>query len=224
MRKILFLLFSAFAAMLVLNCSSDSGMPCVTCPQLPPEYEGGSCNIEDYGEVEIGDQVWMKKNWGCYAKGSKCYGGDSANCNKYGRLYDWATATDTTKANRICPNGWHLPSIAEWRELVRYVEEDSGCTDCAGYLLKAAEGWNNNPKEQSQSGNGIDKHGFTALPGGLDYFLEGDYGVWWSADEDKSKDNNAYSQYIVNYEDKSFSMSNQKTSLLSVRCLKDLPD
>ncbi|MDR2554436.1 MAG: hypothetical protein LBC64_03310, partial [Fibromonadaceae bacterium] len=46
-------------------------------PQPPPssssrpvssssvEYTGGSCNVNDYGRVEIGGQVWMAKNWGC---------------------------------------------------------------------------------------------------------------------------------------------------------------
>ncbi|MCL1967123.1 MAG: hypothetical protein FWF67_04510 [Fibromonadales bacterium] len=219
MRTFLFLLFSAFAALLVLSCSSDSNMPCITCPQLPPEYIGGSCKIEDYGEVPIGEQIWMKKNWGCYAKGSKCYGGDSINCNKYGRLYDWATATDTAKANRLCPAGWHLPTRSDWDKLVGFVENDSRCSDCAGYLLKAKEGWNDNSQEQS--GNGIDKHDFMALPGGLDYFLEGDYGFWWSASEDNSKSGNAFSLYMVNYSDKSSFTSNKKASLLSVRCLKD---
>ncbi len=45
---------------------------------------------------------------------------------KYGLMYDLPTAlnqTDTSKANPsgvqgICPDGWHVPSIAEWNELL----------------------------------------------------------------------------------------------------------
>ena len=33
----------------------------------------------------------------------------------YGCLYDWETACD------ICPDGWHLPSDDEWKELEMYL-------------------------------------------------------------------------------------------------------
>jgi len=215
MRKILFLLFSTFAVLLFLSCSADSGMPCVTCPSQPPEYKGGSCEAEDYGRVKIGEQFWMGKNWGCYAPGSKCYGNDSINCKEYGRLYDWAMAKTT------CPKGWHLPSKDEWKALVDFVESD--CSDCAGKLLKATDGWNNTPPPQEQPGNGTDKYDFTALPGGGDYFLKGDYGIWWSADGNKDTTSNAYSLSMTYYSDKSFDRSNNINSLLSVRCLQDPP-
>jgi len=219
MRKILFLLFSTLAALLVLSCSSDSGMPCVTCPIQPPEYKGGSCNASDYGKAEIGNQVWMAKNWGCYVPGSKCYGNDSINCKEYGRLYDWVTA----KVVKVCPTGWHLPSKDEWKVLIDYVENKSGCSDCAGKLLKAKDGWDNNPWDNNSQGqpNGTDEYKFTALPGGGDYFLKGIYGIWWSADEDNINADNAYSLNISSLYDKSLDESNNKNSSLSVRCLKD---
>ncbi|MDR2555839.1 MAG: hypothetical protein LBC64_10485 [Fibromonadaceae bacterium] len=218
MRKILFLLFSTLATLLVLSCSADSGMPCVTCPSQPPEYKGGSCNISDYGTVDIGEQTWMAKNWGCYVPGSKCYGNDSDNCKEYGRLYDWVTA----KVIKVCPTGWHLPSKDEWKVLIDFVENEKGCTDCAGKLLKATGGWNDNLQEQS--GNGTDEHNFTALPGGGDYFLKGNYGIWWSADEDTLITDNAYSLNMSSFYDKSLDESNNKSSSLSVRCLKDSQD
>ena len=48
-----------------------------------------------------------------YHAGSGCWCYDnSSNCEKYGRLYTWETA------NKVCPNGWHLPNKREWEVLL----------------------------------------------------------------------------------------------------------
>jgi uncharacterized protein (TIGR02145 family) len=52
-----------------------------------------------------------------------------ANVATYGRLYTWYAATD---GRRICPSGWHVPSIDEWTQLSDYV----GGNDIAGGILK----------------------------------------------------------------------------------------
>jgi uncharacterized protein (TIGR02145 family) len=95
-----------------------------------------------YRTVRIGNQVWMAENLNYDAEGSKCYNNDPANRQKYGWLYDWETA------KAVCPDGWHLPSDAEWQELVDFAGGDR----VAGRRLKARDGWDN--------GNGIDDLGF----------------------------------------------------------------
>ena len=88
----------------------------------------------DMGRVEIGDQVWTTKNLEVPMKDSRCYEDDEANCEKYGRLYTWATAMAVNTRfdheqlgeidlpyRGICPEGTHIPSEEEWRTLYDYV-------------------------------------------------------------------------------------------------------
>jgi len=210
------------------NNKSSSSMP---SSSSSAEYIGGSCNVADYGTVNIGGQVWMKKNWGCYVSSSKCYNNDPANCEKYGRLYDWSTAmgisssynnssynpSANTKYRGVCPSGWHLPSDSEWPSLMSYVERDKGCSSCTGRHLKATSGWNSN-------GNGQDSYGFSALPGG-DGYSDGSFGnvgnigSWWSSSEyDASDVWYRYMHYEVEY---ALYRHGVKSSLKSVRCLQD---
>ena len=95
----------------------------------------------------------------------------SNDCAKYGRFYDYETVQNA------CPNGWHLPSAAEWQVLADAV----GGLDVAGNMLKSATGW-----------NGEDAYGFNALPAGvsaprnygqtINVSDEGKVADFWSAD------------------------------------------
>jgi len=102
-----------------------------------------------YKTVKIAEQIWMAENLNYEVGGSMCYDNDPANCQTYGRLYDYETAI------KACPSGWHLPNTTEWQTLVDFAGGDKN----AGKALKATSGWNDN-------GNGTDKFGFTTLPGG----------------------------------------------------------
>jgi uncharacterized protein (TIGR02145 family) len=163
------------------------------------------CNFGSYKSMKIGDQVWMAENLNYEAKGSKCYDNKPANCDKYGRLYDWVTA------KAVCPSGWHLPSKEEWENL------DFGDSETAGKKLKAASGWNEN-------GNGLDVFGFTALPGGYgdsnDSFDNvGYYGGWWSSSEYNSE--YAYDRGMNYSNEFAYWNDSDKDNLFSVRCVKD---
>ncbi|MDR1829528.1 MAG: fibrobacter succinogenes major paralogous domain-containing protein [Candidatus Fibromonas sp.] len=178
-----------------------------------------------YKTVKIGGQVWMAENLNYNANGSKCYDNKPANCEKYGRLYDWNTAL------KVCPSGWHLPDDNEWTKLMEFLASNKkdvrygkgnfeGWTleyyENAGKYLKAKSGWNDN-------GNGTDEFGFSALPGGGGFFsgvsfsLVGSLGSWWSATEDYS--GNAYRRYMsgdyANWDNLI------KSNLFSVRCVQD---
>jgi uncharacterized protein (TIGR02145 family) len=161
-----------------------------------------------YKTVKIGEQVWLAENLNYEADGSKCYKNDPAHCEKYGRLYNWATAM------KACPKGWHLPSKEEWETLVDFV----GGWETAGKYLKSKSGWLKN-------GNGEDKYGFSALPGGVgdsdgDFGVVGGYGYWWSATEEGGSPNADIMD--MGYDDEGvYYDSSNKSYLLSVRCLQD---
>jgi len=181
---------------LLSSCTNDSETSRIS----------GSCNINDYRTKKIGNLVWMTENFDCDVAGSVCYGNDTANCNIYGRLYNWKTAIV------VCPTGWHLPSDVEWDDLIYFVGDS-----VSGIKLKAKNGW-------IEGGNGTDTYGFSALPGGIgspdgNFRDVGEYGVWWSSKECYEYD--AYGRLMYYDYDYAFYSVGGKEILLSVRCVKD---
>jgi len=200
----------------------------------------------------------MAENLNYEAKGSRCYGENrivnkyyksdddielsdaeiQANCEKYGRLYDFETAKN------VCPKSWHLPSATEWDILYRYVDNTNSIvkhyySKTAGKLLKAKSGWND---KEGKSGNGTDDFGFSALPSGIGYDdciivlanpggCSGDYiyhfrfvgnqGNWWSTSESNA-DRASYRCMFYDNEFADWQVGSKK-ALLSVRCLQDTP-
>jgi uncharacterized protein (TIGR02145 family) len=163
-----------------------------------------------YKTVTIGTQTWMAQNldyfeeWVGPTRGNKCYNNKDENCEKYGRLYEWDDAI------RLCPDGWHLPTTAEWNTLISFVGAD------AGTKLKSTSDW--------REGAGTDIYGFGALPGGV---LIGEYGeintngYWWTATEDRAS--NSYEVRINNGNGVQVDWWwDNKTKQYSIRCVKGL--
>ncbi len=148
------------------SSSSSSGGNNITYGSFTDQRDGN-----EYKTIVIGTQTWMAENLNFKeeqigpTRGSKCYDDKESNCDKYGRLYEWYDAEE------VCPDGWHLPTIAEWNTLISYVGND------AGTKLKAMNtDWRDGP--------GTDDYGFAALPGGQ---LSNEFadinliGRWWTA-------------------------------------------
>lgn len=135
------------------------------------EIEKGVTDIDgnNYHEVKIGTQTWMKENLKTtrYADGTiindtYVYNNDEANCSTYGRLYSWsATMRNTTieMTQGACPTGWHVPSDAEWSTLTTYL----GGEAVAGGKMKEI-----GTMHWTSPNTGADNSsGFTALPAGI---------------------------------------------------------
>lgn len=166
---------------------------------------------------------------------SWCYEDGESYCTKYGRLYTWAAAMDsvgtwstngkgcgygttcspTYPVRGICPEGWHLPTKAEFKTLFTAV----GGHSTAGKMLKSATGWT------AYSGiTNEDAFAFSALPAGNRsyngyYYYEGSNAVFWSSTESNSL--NAYSMYLDYSSDDADLDDDIKNYGFSVRCLKD---
>lgn len=121
-----------------------------------------------YNTVQIGSQCWMKENLRAtkYANGTPisvgddsystsiaCYyypDNDAGNVTDYGLLYNWKAAmggssssvSNPSGVQGICPIGWHLPSAAEWSQLVSGVTplEVNNCGNAKKFASQT--GWN----------------------------------------------------------------------------------
>ena len=182
---------------------------------------------QTYKTVTIGTQTWMAQNINYKTKnGSWCYEDSISYCKRYGRLYDWKTATT------VCPNRWKLPLNSEWNDLVAA----SGGEKTAGKRLKSKSGWKNDwgksgNRYEEKSGNGTDNYGFSALPGGgrdaRGYFHSaGNNSYWWT----NTVDGNIYIYYFyrgMGYDNDSvsgyFDHYNVTYYGYSVRCVADRP-
>ena len=135
--------FMAIMALLVIGCGSD----CENCVAVVEATWLDARDGQTYKIVTIGSQTWMAENLNYEMPNSACFKNDPSKCEQYGRLYFWAAAM------QACPQGWHLPSLEEWKILMDAV----GGENVAGSVLKAKTGWRNN-------GNGSDLYGFSVLP------------------------------------------------------------
>lgn len=143
-----------------------------------------------YKTVKIGKQLWMAENMNYKtAEGSHCF-----QCKEYGRLYEWNAAQDA------CPDGWHLPTKAEWNVLFfnRHAK-----------TLKSYEDWYN--------AEATDRYGFSILPTGRydDGKLSnrGNFAQFWSADIDEGP-------YFMPRGDVKWSELSDNKVGVSVRCVR----
>lgn len=84
---------------------------------------------QEYKTTEIGEQWWMAGNLNFYtSSGSWYYDNDSTTHSEtYGRLYTWETAKN------VCPDGWHLPTDSEWKELEIFLGMTQAQADNTGW-------------------------------------------------------------------------------------------
>jgi uncharacterized protein (TIGR02145 family) len=170
---------------IIAGSSNSQGVtPCAGAATVT-DYDG---NV--YPTLKIGNQCWMAENLRTehYADGeavgigSGCFypNNNSGNKSRYGLLYTLHAAT-RGGTQGVCPNGWHVPSDAEWTQLTNRPQ-------VVAYPAKALatkEGWNSSttqstPGCDSYNNNGI---GFNAAPAGQYYNGYKDFGAvawFWS--------------------------------------------
>ena len=209
-----------------------------------------------YNTVVIGNQCWMRENLRAtkYADGTAIPAGGSTTSNtdpyyydysssgipleERGYLYNWAAAMHgATSSNAvpsgvqgICPNGWHLPSDAEWTALEQMqttlsVTGTGWRGDHAGRLA-SGDHWNsssngNAPGNMSYASRNAS--GFGAVPAGdcngSSFYGVGRGAFFWSSTR-YSSSNSHYRK--LHYDSTSvYHYYCFKNYGFSVRCLRD---
>ena len=254
------------------NSSSSSVVPTVSVASPCKTEAEDNCEYgtltddrdgQTYKTVKIGEQWWMAENLNYAYTGvpfkyvlstdsnlvyysdstSWCFNDSAEYCTKYGRLYTWSAAMDssgilpgnaangcgydsicspTYPVRGVCPEGWHLPDSTEWFTLFTAV----GGKATAGMVLRSTEGWNDiiDNNGNKYDSNGSDNFGFSALPVGRVrvswlYDNEGIHANFWSSTEYKSGGANIVC--LNRGIDYAYWFTENEDDGYSVRCVKD---
>ena len=213
----------------LLGCNKDE----IVVPSLVTDIDGNTYQI-----INIGNQKWLNKNlkttnykdgtpitlvtnaneWANLTSEAYSWYDNDANTYKkdYGALYNWY-AVNTGK---LCPTGWHVPSVTEWTVLTDYLSGES----VAGGKLKdtGLTHW------ESPNEGATNETQFSALPGGSrvsdaiqkgNFNLIGQNGYWWSSNQ--SSADNAWFRVMYSFNASVLRYEAEKKHGFSVRCLKD---
>ena len=135
------------------------------------EWTTENLNVEHYRNGDPILQVQDPTEWSKLTTGAWCYyENNSENGKTYGKLYNWKAVNDP---RGLAPEGWHIPSDAEWTKLTDYL----GGEKVVGDKLKATTLWD------SPNTGATNSSGFTALPGGIrggNFDGFGKIGCFWS--------------------------------------------
>ncbi len=208
-------------------------------PYLNPNKTYGSVtDIEGYkyATIQIGFQTWMAENlrttkyndgisiphvtdnsaWSNLSMGAySVYNHSPENEAIYGKLYNW----HAVNTGKLCPQGWHVPTDAEWSQLTTYLGSNAG-----GQLKATGNKTDGTGLWASPNAGATNESGFTGLPGGYRYdsgtfSTITNIGEWWSATELSTT--NARYRYLQSSGNSVTSASNGKKRGHSCRCIKD---
>ena len=206
---------------------------------VPGETLVDSRDGNEYATVTIGEQTWMAENLryeGDIALGTglsdttayRYYPvGDENNVRRYGYLYNWIAAMNGESSSNavpsgvqgICPDGWHLPSNAEWSMLQFAV----GGQNVASRLASASDVWQGTVTQVPEFGTS----GFEALGAGSFYqryeycWPLGKYANFWSASVWSNNNNFVGAWYIENDDINLKNHYGYKEMGYSIRCVRD---
>jgi uncharacterized protein (TIGR02145 family) len=163
-----------------------------------------------------GDPIAMitsNSQWGNLITSAYCdYDNVSSNGLSFGRLYNWYAVNDS---RNICPEGWHVPTLYEFLDLVNCYGGDSN----AGKALKetGTAHWNDPNVADNLSG-------FTALGSGYrnqfgEFASFGVFSLFWNSSN--FNDEGAYAARLNNSNAEVLRGVFLKTGGFVVRCVKD---
>ncbi|MBL0341822.1 MAG: fibrobacter succinogenes major paralogous domain-containing protein [Bacteroidetes bacterium] len=199
----------------------------------------------EYKTVKIGNQWWMAENlkvskynngtpipfvqdpnfgWATVQDACCLYNNSS---NSTGYLYNFEAVTNTSK---LAPEGWHIPTDSEWKQLELHLGMSGSEVDFTGWRgsnegeklkMEANSGWafyenvwaTNESGFSAEAGSCIVFNGKLGNPG-IQY-----NGFWWTSSEDS--DTEAWYRHMDYKERRIFRFHGQNNYGFSIRCVKD---
>jgi len=239
--KYFFSLFFLLTA--IVSCKEDEPIEIVKESGTLTDIEG---NV--YNTIKIGNQWWMAENlkvkkfrngtnltsiqtssdWSAMESAAYCaFDNNNQNIATYGLLYNWFAVADI---NQIAPEGWHVPTDDDWKELENYLGMSVSETDNFGWRgtnagdqlkVEAPKGWT-----VYGSVWGDNSSGFTALAGACRLF-DGRWaepglfatGFWWTGTEYSSSE--AYYRYLDKKNSGIYRSHTYINYGFSIRCVKN---
>jgi uncharacterized protein (TIGR02145 family) len=183
MKSILYFSGIFVFALMCLGCSEDQADTQNT--ELTVTDADGNV----YQTIKMGSQIWMLENLKTtkYNDGTPItlytfeeYDINWGSLNNQEAFYQWASTEDLNnvvdeelpydyygamynhfaiESGKLAPNGWRIPSVADFKELENFLAGE-GHTDHEATVLKTVSGW------LPSSGGGTNLYGFNGLPNG----------------------------------------------------------
>ncbi|MBU3661108.1 MAG: PKD domain-containing protein [Flavobacteriales bacterium] len=178
------------------------------CPNTTPSilnnvtFASGGSGLGLVNSIQIGNQIWMNTNLDVlnYTDGQLIgtdftqavgaytwYNNDQPTYGVYAPLYNWFAVN----TNKLCPNGWKVPTNNDWLILMNFLASNQGNKLKSCRQVNSPLGGNCNvsalPRWDSHNSQfGTNDVGFSALPAGRkeisNFLYTGSRASFWSAD------------------------------------------
>lgn len=203
-RTIILTIILLNAVLIITGCKAkkDQGM------LKTYKQEWKIINVEHYRNGDLIPQVQDSREWANLKIGAWCYYDNNPGYEKkYGKLYNWYAVNDS---RGITPDGWHIPSVKEFKILELYVGNDGNALKVKG--------------EGTGVNIGTNTTGFSAMLYGYRNHMglfanKGNYAAFWTSEEYST--GNANSVFLNNFNNGIAFSNNNKEYGFSVRCVKD---
>lgn len=185
-----------------------------------------------YFVTKIGNQEWLRQNLSYSGPNNDlghAFRDAEVMSNIFGRYYTWE------EAQNACPDGWKLPSEADWTELGRTLSGETGLTEgeviegIAGDMMVNASFNTNRLWEYFPAVNITNSSRLSIIPTGYAQKTDSinnfdgiyDYATFWTSDENPENPNQVVYRYINKENPDLFiGVSDKSSFATSIRCIK----
>ncbi|MFZ9054302.1 MAG: FISUMP domain-containing protein [Flavobacteriales bacterium] len=156
----------------------------------------------------LDDGAWAATTAGAVTVYNEGNSDEFSNLLQYGRLYNWYAVN----TGNLCPSGWHVPSDAEFSDLIDHL---GGVSEAGGKMKSAPSCW-----------NGTNESGFSALAAGARAATSGvfaqkeNFAYFWST----TQGSHALTAAIISPTNANASVAESsagKAAGHSIRCVRD---